>query len=113
MRYSFTTWRRVSCAMSASEATTSTNGHQTPNASPLLIAPPSSSSDNVNAKQVTLGSSETVKFDNLGPLVVNSDGTLSRIANWENMTEQERERAMRVLAARNRTRLAKQADQIQ
>jgi len=28
--------------------------------------------------------------------------TLSRIANWENMTEQERERTMRVIAARNR-----------
>ncbi|OAX34358.1 hypothetical protein K503DRAFT_803657 [Rhizopogon vinicolor AM-OR11-026] len=97
--------------MPASEATASTNDHHTPSASPLLIAPPSS--DNVNAKQVTLGSSETVKFDNLGPLVVNNDGTLSRIANWENMTEQERERTMRVLAARNRTRLAKQADQIQ
>lgn len=32
--------------------------------------------------------------------------TLSRIANWENMTEQERERTMRVLAARNRCAIA-------
>lgn len=98
-------------AMATTEATTSTNDQQTSSASTLLIAPPSSG--DVNARQVPLGSSESVKLDNLGPLVVNSDGTLSRIANWENMTEQERERTTRVLAVRNRTRLAKQAEQIQ
>ncbi|KAG2123412.1 hypothetical protein DEU56DRAFT_721153, partial [Suillus clintonianus] len=65
----------------------------------LLIAPPSADND---AKQVTLGSSETVKLDALGPIVVNSDGTLSRIANWEKMTEEEKERTIRVVAARNR-----------
>ncbi|KAJ8595022.1 hypothetical protein M405DRAFT_783863 [Rhizopogon salebrosus TDB-379] len=98
--------------MVTTEVTTSANDQQTSSAaSPLLIAPPSS--NDVSARQVPLGSSETVKLDNLGPLVVNSDGTLSRVANWENMTEQERERATRVLAARNRTRLAKQAEQIQ
>lgn len=59
--------------MATSEATTSTNDYQAPSASPPLIGPPSSDSD-VNAKRVTLGSSETVKLDNLGPLVVNSDG---------------------------------------
>ncbi|KIJ42021.1 hypothetical protein M422DRAFT_780198 [Sphaerobolus stellatus SS14] len=46
-----------------------------------------------------------MKFDALGPLVVNSDGTLSRIANWPNMTSEERERTMRVLGARNRLRM--------
>lgn len=64
-----------------------------------------------------------LKFDTLGPMVVNSDGvsslrdiqsllvaktnqhlhqTLSRIMNWDKMTELEIERTMRVLNARNR-----------
>jgi hypothetical protein len=74
--------------------------------------------------------SPAVKLDDLGPMVVNSDGvcllvpffydcqrtlrvimisnwnmihqTLSRIANWESMTGPERERTMRVLNARNK-----------
>lgn len=46
-----------------------------------------------------------VKLDALGPMVVNSDGTLSRIANWAQMTEAEKERTLRVLSARNRIRI--------
>ncbi|PAV15583.1 hypothetical protein PNOK_0844100 [Pyrrhoderma noxium] len=51
-----------------------------------------------------------LKFDQLGPMVVNSDGTLSHITNWENMTEPERERTIRVLNARNRLRLAQEKE---
>ncbi|TFY83467.1 hypothetical protein EWM64_g548 [Hericium alpestre] len=50
----------------------------------------------------------SMKYDAMGPLVVNSDGTVSRITNWPNMTELERERTMKVLIARNKLRLAKQ-----
>jgi hypothetical protein len=32
-----------------------------------------------------------VSFDHLGPMIINTDGTVSRIANWVNMTERERE----------------------
>ncbi|KZO97625.1 hypothetical protein CALVIDRAFT_536207 [Calocera viscosa TUFC12733] len=45
------------------------------------------------------------RFDALGPMVVNSDGTLSRIANWQEMTQPERERIVRVLGKRNQIRL--------
>jgi len=48
----------------------------------------------------------SIKLDDLGPMVVNSDGTLSRIANWSNMTEVEQARTLRVLSARNKVRLA-------
>lgn len=51
----------------------------------------------------------TVKLDQLGPLVVNSDGTLSRIQNWAGMTESERERTLRVLGKRNMIRQEKLA----
>ncbi|KAL4245438.1 hypothetical protein ABKN59_009454 [Abortiporus biennis] len=74
---------------------------------PLLPAPPAADEDSVTWK-VEVDETQPVKFDSLGPMVVNSDGTLSRIANWANMTELERERTMRVLAARNKIRLAEQ-----
>jgi len=48
----------------------------------------------------------SVKLDGLGPMVVNTDGTLSRIANWNQMTDMERERTLRLLSARNKLRLA-------
>lgn len=47
----------------------------------------------------------TVKLDHLGPLVVNKDGTLSRIENWAAMAEIERQNTLRVLGKRNQARL--------
>jgi hypothetical protein len=46
-----------------------------------------------------------VKLDHLGPLVVNKDGSLSRIANWEKMAEIERSNTLRILGKRNQLRL--------
>ena len=46
-----------------------------------------------------------VKFDNLGPMVVNSDGTISRIHNWQTMSDSERERTARLVNKRNQIRL--------
>ncbi|KAF4586172.1 hypothetical protein EYR38_010446 [Pleurotus pulmonarius] len=68
----------------------------------LALPPPNSPSATT---QVAVGST-AVKLDELGPMVVNSDGTLSRIANWGSMTEAEKERTLRVLLARNKVRLA-------
>ncbi|KAF4584316.1 putative fungal specific transcription protein [Ophiocordyceps camponoti-floridani] len=47
-----------------------------------------------------------VKLDHLGPLVVNEDGTMSRIANWIEMTDVEKENTVRILGKRNKLRLA-------
>lgn len=47
----------------------------------------------------------TVTLDHLGPMVVNVDGTLSRIGNWEQMTEIERKNTLRILGKRNKQRL--------
>ena len=49
---------------------------------------------------------DPVKIDALGPVVVNSDGTISRIANWHSMTEPEQQRTLRVIGKRNRSRMA-------
>ncbi|GAA5876809.1 hypothetical protein JCM8547_003171 [Rhodosporidiobolus lusitaniae] len=50
-------------------------------------------------------------YDTLGPTVVNSDGTLSRIADWAEKTEAEKKNILRVLGKRNQARLdAKKAE---
>lgn len=46
-----------------------------------------------------------VKLDHLGPMVVNVDGTLSQIGNWQQMTETEKDNTLRVLGKRNQKRL--------
>ncbi|TFY66772.1 hypothetical protein EVG20_g4316 [Dentipellis fragilis] len=69
----------------------------------LLPAPsePTSGDSSTPKLDISGDTIASMKYDALGPLVVNSDGTLSRITNWPNMTERERERTIRVLAARN------------
>ncbi len=68
---------------------------------PALLALPSGNGD---ATQLGLG--QTLKLDALGPIIVNSDGTTSRIVNWVNLTERERQVALRRIAARNKERAA-------
>lgn len=46
-----------------------------------------------------------LQLDDLGPLVVNKDGTLSRLDNWKQMTEQERKRTVSYLKKRNMLRM--------
>eukprot|EP00741_Cyanophora_paradoxa_P005316 tig00000870_g5155.t1 len=61
------------------------------------------------AKKVDMSSgSASINLEKeLGPLVVHEDGRLSRIANWEKMSEEEKARTHRVLTKRNRQRLAR------
>jgi len=71
---------------------------------PYLALPESGSSSGTNQLDLSQPGS-TVTLDHLGPMVVNTDGTLSRIANWEGMTEIERKTTLRVLGKRNKQRL--------
>lgn len=41
----------------------------------------------------------------LGPIVINADGSTSRIANWHDLTPQEQERTKKRIVERNRKRL--------
>ena len=66
---------------------------------PLPLPSPSSASTQLNVN------GDGVKLDHLGPLVVNKDGSLSRIANWENMADIERKNTLRILGKRNQLRL--------
>ena len=45
-----------------------------------------------------------IKIDKLGPIIVNTDGTLTRISNWGDMSEGERQTALRRIARRNKER---------
>jgi len=83
------------------------NSSHPPVADDHLLPAPSSTSDAAVKLDVSQ-SAASVKYDALGPLVVNSDGTLSRITNWPDMTPAERERTLRVLVARNKIRLVNQ-----
>lgn len=46
-----------------------------------------------------------LSLEALGPVVVNSDGSISRISNWSTIGAQEQARIIRVLPARNARRL--------
>lgn len=51
------------------------------------------------------GEGSTVRLAELGPLVVNADGTVARITNWREMTDAERETTVRMVGRRNKQRL--------
>jgi hypothetical protein len=46
-----------------------------------------------------------VKLEHLGPMVVNEDGTLSRITNWDDMSELEKKNTLRIIGKRNVRRM--------
>lgn len=73
---------------------------------PTLPPPGEKGEGNVTKLDVS-GEGSAVKLDHLGPLVVNHDGTMSRIGNWAEMSEAERKNTLRILGRRNQQRLAK------
>uniref|UniRef100_A0A7S1DM31 Uncharacterized protein n=1 Tax=Hemiselmis andersenii TaxID=464988 RepID=A0A7S1DM31_HEMAN len=58
-----------------------------------------------SAGVLKVGGEATSLEDELGPLVVQEDGSLQRITNWSSMTDAEKERTKRVLTKRNAQRL--------
>jgi hypothetical protein len=77
-----------------------------PPTAPLLAlpAPSDHQAEGDSAMQLTLGQRVSLE-EELGPLVVNTDGTVGRISNWKQMTEGERASVLRVLGKRNKERL--------
>ena len=59
-----------------------------------------------NRDQTLLVGGQPLKLDALGPIVLNSDGTTSRISNWSAMTEAEQRNTIRLIAKRNKKRQA-------
>ncbi|OBZ89865.1 hypothetical protein A0J61_02077 [Choanephora cucurbitarum] len=73
-----------------------------------LLALPSTAEETVKVDM-----NDTYKLKELGPVVINEDGTMSRINNWHEMNEIERGNVNRILLKRNRDRLAKLKEQLQ
>ncbi|KAG6126427.1 hypothetical protein E4U12_006520 [Claviceps purpurea] len=69
---------------------------------PALLPSPS---DGATTTLDVSGEGSTVKLDHLGPLVVNTDGTMCRIGNWAQMSSIEKENTLRILGKRNKQRL--------
>ena len=72
--------------------------------SPELLALPAPEDVGQNIT-LDVSTGEPVVMDHLGPVVVNADGTLSRISNWDEMIDKEKELTKRRIAKRNIARL--------
>lgn len=66
----------------------------------------------LDAQKVDLSSGSASLADVLGPLVINTDGTTSRIANWQTMSPKEKATTLRIITARNRKRMTKLRDEL-
>ena len=51
------------------------------------------------------GENFTVKLESLGPIIVNTDGSMQRIPNWSEMPQSEKDKTMRLVSARNKKRM--------
>ncbi|POS72030.1 hypothetical protein DHEL01_v209572 [Diaporthe helianthi] len=69
---------------------------------PRALPPPTEGGNSVKNLEVD---GKPITLDHLGPLVVHKDGALSRISNWGEMTENERQNTLRILVKRNQVRL--------
>ena len=47
---------------------------------------------------------ETISFEEMGPVIINADGTTRQIANWDQMTKREQEVTWRRISKRNEER---------
>ncbi|GAO49015.1 hypothetical protein SAICODRAFT_30419 [Saitoella complicata NRRL Y-17804] len=70
---------------------------------PILALPDKETATPTHKLNLSTGSAN-VKLDHLGPIIVNTDGTISRIANWDILSEFEKRSALRVIGKRNRER---------
>lgn len=78
---------------------------------PAVLSLPPATGDTT---KVTVNGGSVSLEDAMGPLVVNENGSLSRISNWAEMTAIERERTVRILGKRNKLRLDKlKADDVE
>jgi hypothetical protein len=68
-----------------------------------LLPPPQEGDESVSHKLEVDG--PAVSMPELGPVIVNADGTLRRIENWTQMTKQEQASTIKMISRRNKKRL--------
>lgn len=93
-------------------STTDQSSSEPTRISEQMYLPESASNDNIQGSSeggikldMSNGGTE-MKLDHLGPMVVNTDGTLSQIGNWQQMSEIEKKNTLRIISKRNKSRLA-------
>ena len=84
----------------ATTATTTNNDSHNDDIPRLPVADPDS-----QLPTIRLG--ETISFQEMGPVIINSDGTTRRISNWDTLSDHEKEVSWRRIAKRNGERRAK------
>ena len=47
---------------------------------------------------------DSISFEEMGPVIINADGSTRRIDNWDTMTKKEQEVAWRRISKRNEER---------
>ncbi|KAG0276460.1 hypothetical protein BGZ95_007507 [Linnemannia exigua] len=72
-----------------------------------LPAPGDVSSSSAGGVPTLEVNGQDIKLDLLGPVVVNEDGTMSRIDNWHEMADIEKANVRRILLKRNESRLTR------
>ena len=58
----------------------------------------------IGAERSLVVDGETIKLDELGPIILKEDGRLGRLSNWHEMTEPEQAATLRFVAKRNAKR---------
>lgn len=53
----------------------------------------------------TLKLGESLTFEALGPMIINTDGTSRRISNWDELSDHEKEVSWRRIKKRNKERM--------
>jgi hypothetical protein len=66
---------------------------------PLL---PMGDPDDGSIPRIQLG--DTIRFEELGPIIINADGTTRRIENWQELSEREKQVTWRRISQRNEQR---------
>jgi hypothetical protein len=64
--------------------------------------PPPDPNSSKDIPTIKLG--ETIRFEEWGPIILNTDGTTRRIDNWDQLTDKEKEVTWRRISKRNEER---------
>ena len=70
----------------------------------LLLPAGKPDSDTTTTTHIQLDG-DAVPLRELGPIIINRDGTTRRITNWHDLTPAEQDSSWRVIAARNKRRI--------
>mmetsp|Transcript_6406 Transcript_6406/g.12816 ORF Transcript_6406/g.12816 Transcript_6406/m.12816 type:complete len:142 (-) Transcript_6406:150-575(-) len=93
-------WTMMTTPPLAAAAAAASSSDDTGDASAIPQLPESSGDPNIPS--IKLG--ETIRFEEWGPIILNTDGTTRRIANWDNLTQQEKKVTWRRISKRNEER---------